>query len=84
MQVRTCFRARDANLKIKTRPVTQILTPSYNLDLKSLVPCKDKSLKKLKSSRLQMFFKIGSIEHFLILTEKHLCWGLFLIKLLQV
>ena len=38
MQVGTCFRTRDANLKIKTRLVTQTLktwTPSYNVDLKS-------------------------------------------------
>ena len=28
-----------------------------------------------------MFFKIGSIKNFAIFTGKHLCWGLFLIKL---
>ena len=27
MQVGTCFRARDANLKTKTKPVTRILKP---------------------------------------------------------
>ena len=57
------------------------LTPSYNLDLKPLGPYKSEPLKKLKSSRLQMFFKIGSIKNFAIFTGKHLCWGLFLIKL---
>ena len=28
-----------------------------------------------------MFFKIGVLKNFVILTEKHLCWSLFLIKL---
>ena len=27
MQVRTCFRVRDADLKTKTRPVTRTLKP---------------------------------------------------------
>ena len=36
------------------------LPPSYNLDLKPLGPCNIEPLKKLKSSRLQMFFKAGS------------------------
>ena len=58
------------------------LTPSYNLDLKPLSPCKGEPLKKLKSCRLQMFFKIGSIKNFAIFTGKHLCWGLFLVQLL--
>ena len=53
----------------------------YNLDLKSLGPCKSEPFKKLKSSHLQMFFKIGSIKFFSIFTGKHLCWVLFLIKL---
>ena len=35
----------------------------------------------LRSSRLQMFFKIGVLKNFAIFTEKHLCWSLFLIKL---
>ena len=54
---------------------------SYKLDLKLLGPCKSVPLKKLKSSCLQMFFKIGCIKNFAIFTGKHLCWGLFLIKL---
>ena len=36
---------------------------------------------KLRSSRLQMFFKIGVLETFTDFTGKHLCWSLFLIKL---
>ena len=28
-----------------------------------------------------MFFEIGSLKNFAIFTGKHLCWGLFLIKL---
>ena len=54
---------------------------SYNLDLKPLGSCKSEPLKKLKSSRLQMFCKIGSTKKSAIFTGKHLCWGLFLIKL---
>ena len=33
-----------------------------------------------KSSRLQLFFKIGVLKNFAIFTGKHLCWSLFLIK----
>ena len=43
---------------------------SYNLDLESLG-----SVKK------QVFFKRGSLENFAIITGKHLCWGLFLMRL---
>ena len=34
-----------------------------------------------KSKRLQMFFKIGVLEKFLIFTGKQLRWSLLLIKL---
>ena len=34
-----------------------------------------------RSSRSQMFFKIGALKNFANFTEKHLCWSLFLIKL---
>ena len=34
-----------------------------------------------RSSRSQMFFKIGVLKHFSNFTEKQLCWSLFLIKL---
>ena len=34
-----------------------------------------------KSSRSQMFFKIGVLKNFVIITGKQLCWKLFLIKL---
>ena len=44
-------------------------------------PCYSEPLKKSKSSRSQMFFKISSIKNFAIFTGKHLYWGLFLIKL---
>ena len=30
-----------------------------------------------RSSRSQMFFKIGVLKNFAIFTGKHLCWGLF-------
>ena len=43
-----------------------------------------KSLKcrgPFRSTRLQMFFKIDVLKNFEIFTEKHLCWGVFLIKL---
>ena len=71
MQVRTCFRTRGVDLKTKTSPATRTLKPDSAIQ----------SLKKLKSSRLQMFFKIGSIKNFAILTGKQLCLDPFLIKL---
>ena len=33
-----------------------------------------------RSSRLQLFFKMGVLKNFAIFTGKHLCWSLFLIK----
>ena len=33
-----------------------------------------------RSSRSQMFFKIGALKTFTNFTGKHLCWSLFLIK----
>ena len=36
---------------------------------------------RCKSSRSQMIFKMGVFKKFAILTGKHLCWSLFLIKL---
>ena len=59
------------------------LTPSYNLDLKPVGSCKSETLKKLKSSPLQIIFKIGSIKNSAIFTGKHMCWGLFLIKVAE-
>ena len=41
MHVNTCFKARNANLKTKTRPVTWIPKADvviYNLDLKPIGP----------------------------------------------
>ena len=37
--------------------------------------------RKGRSSRSQMFFKIGVLKNFANFTGKHLCWSLFLIKL---
>ena len=71
MQVGTCFRTRGVDLKTNTSPVTRTLKPESVIQ----------SLKKLKSSRLQMFFKIGSIKNFAILTGKHLYLDPFLMKL---
>ena len=34
-------------------------------------------LKLFRSSRLDMFFKIGALNNFAIFTGKHLCWKLF-------
>ena len=36
---------------------------------------------RCKSSRSQMFFKIGVLKIFVKFTGKHLCWRLFLVKL---
>ena len=38
-------------------------------------------LRTLKSSRSQIFFRIGALKNFAIFKEKHLSWSLFLIKL---
>ena len=38
-------------------------------------------LAALRSSRLQMFFKIGVLKILANHTGKHLCWSLFLIEL---
>ena len=44
--------------------------------------CFQKSCEKpMRSSRSQMFFKIGVLKNFAILTGKHLCWSLLYIKL---
>ena len=37
----------------------------------------------IRSSRSQMFSKIGALKKFAIFTRKRLCWSLFLIKLLD-
>ena len=36
---------------------------------------------RCRSSRSQMFFKIGVLKKFAMFTGKHLCWSLFLRKL---
>ena len=36
---------------------------------------------RCRSSRSQMFFKIGVLKNFAMFTGKHLCWSLFLIKM---
>ena len=35
---------------------------------------------KFRSSRLQIFFKIGVLKNFANFTGKHMCWSLFLKK----
>ena len=39
------------------------------------------ALSHFRSSHLQMFFKIDDLKHFAIISENHLCWSPFLIKL---
>ena len=46
------------------------------------VHVRKRSRKTLRSSRLQMFFKIGVLKNFSIFARKLLCWRLFLINLL--
>ena len=55
---------------------------SYNLDLEPFGPCNSEPLKKSKSGRSQIFFEISRIKNFAIFKGNHLCWDLFLIKLL--
>ena len=73
---RTTSKLKNKKLDLWHRPWS--LTPSYNPNLK---PSNSEPWTKSKSSRLQMLFKISSIKNFAIFTGKHLCWGLFLIKL---
>ena len=40
--------------------------------------CIDSKYVMNKSSRSQMFFKVGFLKGFAIFTGKHLCWSLFL------
>ena len=42
--------------------------------------CSEKSVN-YRSSRSKMFFKIAVLKNFVIFTEIHLCWSLFLMKL---
>ena len=83
MQVWTRFRMRDADLKTKTRPVTQTLKLDAIKQFRSWTfrPSNFEPLKQSKSSHSQMFFEISSLKNFTVFTGKHLSWGLFLIKL---
>ena len=36
---------------------------------------------KHESNRLQMYFKLGALKSFAIFTGKHLCWSLFLLRI---
>ena len=38
------------------------------------------NMQKFRSSRLQIFFKIGALKNFANFTGKHLCWSLILLK----
>ena len=62
----------------KTWPIHRFLRPFL---WRFLLPRRHLLLSKTcRSSRLQMFFKIGVLKNFAIFTGKHLCWSLFLIK----
>ena len=37
-----------------------------------------------KSNRLQMYFKLGALKNFAIFTGKHLCWSLFLLRIVFI
>ena len=52
-------------------------------DLRNNIWKKDLLVKRstYRSSRSQMFFKIGALKDFANVTGKHLCWSLILIKL---
>ena len=59
------------SLKRKKQPVRVIRENS----------CMLKEAATIRSSRLQMFFKIGVLKNFAIFTGKHPCWSLFKITL---
>ena len=57
---------------------------NWNLDRAPLSPDKPRGVlfnSTSRSSRLQMFFKLGVLENFRIFTGKHQSWSLLLIKL---
>ena len=41
----------------------------------------EQKISHYRSSRAQIFFKIGVLKTFANFTGKHMCWSLFLIKL---
>ena len=34
-------------------------------------------MSEFRSSRSQMFFKVGFLKNFVVFTGKHLCWSIF-------
>ena len=72
------FFTRDAD-QYKNASFSQLYQPprtfiSQNTYHQLLSSCENTS----RSSRLQMFFKIGVVKSFANFTGKHLCWSLFL------
>ena len=63
----------------------QQLGKTLKMTFASLSRKSDEKEKKiascLRSSRSQIFFKIGVLKSFAVFTGKYLCWSLFLIKL---
>ena len=76
MQVGTCFRTKDSDLKTKTRIVIRILKPDPVIQFRpeTLAPCKGEPLKRLKSSCLQMLFKI-LVLNILQYSQENSCVG---------
>ena len=65
------FFPRIHNIYICTHRYPGKVVLDDNIYLKSII----------RSSRSQMFIKIGALKNFANFTGKHLCWSLFLIKL---
>ena len=66
------WRLESKKLKLWLRPGS--LTLPYHTDLEPLGTCSSESLKQSKSSRLLVFFEIGTLKHLAIFTGKH-CAG---------
>ena len=54
----------------------------YWSEMRSRIVVSERKKALFRNSRSQMFFKIGILKNFANFTAKHLCWSLFLIKLL--
>ena len=77
--------------KLSVHPITSDLNQVKNLESKiwrtheyfilDSAFIDSRCLNSFRSSRSQLFFKIGTLKNFANFTGKQLCWSIFLIKL---
>ena len=66
------------NSLLSYEEIRVLILPAF---LKDKILGKFPVLSRSRTSRSQIFFKIGVLKNFAIFIGKHLCWSLFLIKL---